>query len=609
MTTTSEKTAQNMFLLPTFKITVNGLALSDTLQIVSIEVQQSLHLPSMFVMRLFDPEFQSYSLDSFAIGSPVEIKMGQDETSLAVVFKGEISGMELDCGPQNVPVVTVRGYDKLYRLHLGRQTRTFLDVKDSDLVSKIAGETGLSAAATDTGGVYKYVLQHNETNLEFLQRRLFRIGKELFVDDTTLKLRDRATTSAVATFTWGENILGFSSRLSVANQVSTVSVSGWDSQKKEAILGQATTSDNHPTVGESRTGSSLVTSGLNVSGTKITSSNWAITTQSEAEQIALAIYDDLSGRFIQIEGTVFGDPILKPGVKITLKGMGTKFNGDYYLSACTHRMSGGTYETTFESNGRQNNSLYELTGHSAQQTDRVYGVVIGIVTNIKPTDDPDGIGSVKVKFPTFGNDTNGQDIVSNWARIASPMAGASRGFFFLPEVNDEVLVAFEQGDINHPYILGVLWNGKDASPKKNSEVVDSDGTVKEHILKTRSGHTITFNDSESEPKITIIDKTGNNKITVDSTSNTITIESDANLDLKAAKGTITLDAKDIVIKGSNSAKMNSINVTVEATQNVEVKGTAAAKMSGAQVEVTANASGKITSTGILEVKGSLLKLN
>ncbi|MCM0593896.1 MAG: phage baseplate assembly protein V [Gloeotrichia echinulata DEX184] len=108
---------------------------------------------------------------------------------------------------------------------------------------------------------------------------------------------------------------------------------------------------------------------------------------------------------------------------------------------------------------------------------RIFGVVIGIVTN---NQDPEKFGRVKVKFPWLSDDDE-----SYWARIATPMAGKQMGIYFLPEVNDEVLVIFEQGDVRFPYIIGSLWNGKDIPPLTNE-----DGKNNVRLIKSRSGHVI-----------------------------------------------------------------------------------------------------------------------
>lgn len=191
---------------------------------------------------------------------------------------------------------------------------------------------------------------------------------------------------------------------------------------------------------------------------------------------------------------------------------------------------------------------------------KIYGVVVGIVTN---NQDPDELGRVKVKIPRLSGDDE-----SHWARVATFMAGPERGAFFLPEVDDEVLVAFEYGDINMPYVIGSLWNGVDKPPETNS-----DGENNIRVIKSRSGHVIRLTDKDGEEKIEIIDKTENNFILIDTKENTITVSSDKDLKLSAPKGKITIEAKDIEIKSSASTKVEaSANMDIEASGNMNIKG-------------------------------------
>jgi uncharacterized protein involved in type VI secretion and phage assembly len=120
--------------------------------------------------------------------------------------------------------------------------------------------------------------------------------------------------------------------------------------------------------------------------------------------------------------------------------------------------------------------------------------VVGIVTDLQ---DPEGQGRVKVKYPWFS-----EDHASFWARIAIVGGGSGRGVQFLPEVNDEVLIGFEMGDMHHPFILGGLWNGKDAPPKKTGEVVNG-GKVQERLIKSRTGHLIILDDKDGAGGITV----------------------------------------------------------------------------------------------------------
>jgi uncharacterized protein involved in type VI secretion and phage assembly len=201
-------------------------------------------------------------------------------------------------------------------------------------------------------------------------------------------------------------------------------------------------------------------------------------------------------------------------------------------------------------------SIYEAMGEERARQGPMIGVAIAIVTN---NQDPDGLGRVKVKFPWRGAADE-----SYWARIATLMAGDQRGTYFLPEVGDELLVAFEAGDVGHPYVLGALWNGQEKPPESNTngnndvrkiksrsghEIVFNDEQAKESVLiKTKAGHTITLDDSSGAEKIEIKDKTGSNSISIDSAQNAISVQCSMQLSIKAnviqieADSTMTLKA-------------------------------------------------------------------
>jgi uncharacterized protein involved in type VI secretion and phage assembly len=191
---------------------------------------------------------------------------------------------------------------------------------------------------------------------------------------------------------------------------------------------------------------------------------------------------------------------------------------------------------------------------------RIHGVVVGIVTN---NQDPDGLGRVKVKFPWLSDVDE-----STWARIAAPMAGDQRGVYFLPEVEDEVLIAFEHGDVRFPYVLGALWNGKDAPPASND-----DGKNNVRIIKSRSGHVIKLNDEDGKETIEIVDKSEKNSILIDTAKNSIAVTSDKDITLSASNGTIKLDAQKIEINSSGPTKIAAgSTASVEASATLTVKG-------------------------------------
>lgn len=177
-------------------------------------------------------------------------------------------------------------------------------------------------------------------------------------------------------------------------------------------------------------------------------------------------------------------------------------------------------------------------------SDILSGVVIAIVTN---NQDPDELGRVKLKFPWLSDEQE-----SDWARMASPMAGGGRGIFFLPEVEDEVLIAFEHGDIRRPIVLGGLWNGVDVPPETNA-----DGENNIRMICSRSGHVIKLDDTDGSEKIEIIDKAEVNKITIDTAENTITLSADADIVISAANGKISLECSEFAVSASTSVTIAS----------------------------------------------------
>lgn len=203
-------------------------------------------------------------------------------------------------------------------------------------------------------------------------------------------------------------------------------------------------------------------------------------------------------------------------------------------------------------------SLVDLLNEDSEdQSGQIQGVVIGIVTDNK---DPEEMGRVKISFPWRGETDQ-----SEWARVATLMAGNDRGLFFLPEVEDEVLVAFDRGEMRHPYVVGTLWNGVDKPPETNTDgknnirkiksrsgheiiFTDDHEQKKEKVeIHTNAGHKILLDDSSGEEKIEIVDKTGNNKMIFDSAQNSINIESAMQLKIKAdvveIEGTSSINLK------------------------------------------------------------------
>ncbi len=202
---------------------------------------------------------------------------------------------------------------------------------------------------------------------------------------------------------------------------------------------------------------------------------------------------------------------------------------------------------------------------ASRETERIHGVVIGIVTN---NQDPEGLGRVKVRFPWLSSDHE-----SGWARVAAPMAGNDRGFYTLPEVDDEVLVAFEHGRVDYPYVLGALWNGKDKPPASND-----DGKNNSRVFKSRSGHIVRLDDTDGSEKIEIIDAKGTESLVFDTAANTITLTAEKDVVIESKDGMVKITGKKGVEitapDGPGKLETNKDLDVKSSSGQVNVKGTA-----------------------------------
>ncbi len=555
--------------------------MDDVLETV---VDSSLYLPEMFTILVQDSDFKwADDTTMLDLGKKVEISAQAGEGvggQEGLLMKGEIAALEPNFSAQGKTTLLIRGYNKSHRLHRGKQTKTFLKQTDEAIVKKIAGEVGLSPQTDNPAITYDYVIQNNQTNMEFLQARAERLGYKVFAAEEKLYFKKGdVSLGSGPELKFGEELISFQPILAATHQSDKITVLGWDHKQKKAIKGQATPPAALKQGGVKKTGGAAAKSAFGTAEAIVV--NQPVFTPGEATALAKGLANDLSGEFIQAEGVCHGHPGIKAGYTVTIKGVGDRFSGKYFVTSATHIKNKEDYETHFSISGRQPNTISSLldsgNGHN-REVGAIQGVAIGMVTNVN---DPDDLGRVKVKYPWLGD-----DIESDWIRIAAPSAGAKRGFFFLPEVNDEVLLSFEHGDIHYPYIVGSLWNSTDKPPLTSSEAVKG-GKVNQRIVKSRSGHEIILDDTDGKEQVIIRDKAANEMV-IDTTENTMTIKVagdfivDATGDIKlTSKGDMVTDSANLTMKAKSNGKVDAgSNLDLTAKTGATLDGGTQANVKG-----------------------------
>lgn len=569
-----------------FTVKINGTKLAPEIaaQLLELKIRQSLRQPASALIRIGDSGGQH--VDDFKVSDTVEVLIGaiSDQSGGETVFKGEIVALEPEFEQTGV-TIGIRAYDRTHRLQHGKKVRTFQQSSASDMVNKVLREAGLTANSESTSVVFEFFQQSDETDRDFIRRLERMHDYELYDDGSQVHFRSASSVkSPVATLTYQDNLLDFRPRLSAAQQHSDVQVRGWDIKGKQPV----TASESSPTLA-----ASIGAARPKDYGKPLLVSDRVTENTGEANLIAKSTMERTAAGFAEAEGSCMGQPKIKAGETIEIKGVGTKFSGKYVVTSVTHLLrSPGTFKTFFTISGRSDRGLLDLMNPPEQRT---WGqqLVIGVVTN---NNDPDAIGRIRVKYPSLSDDEEGE-----WARVLTHNAGPKRGIYMLPQVNDEVVVAFENGDTRRPLIIGSVYNGKD---KPESELLpDQKGGFA--VMSDDRGYVHTKEDLtfKSDKKL-IIEVTSDNETKVQGNSKT---KADSAVELKAGTS-YTLEAgSSMSIKGASISVESQGSLTLKgATVSIESQGPATLK--GATVEVSAQGILDLKASGMANLKGSITNI-
>lgn len=331
-----------------FKVAIGATIFeSEERVLAKFEVDDQVDRLSMFTAWFnFNPERRE-RLRPVEVGQTFEGAVGYGR-EFKTLLAGEVTALELEL-TESGSMLVARGYDRMHRLRTGRKTRTFENVRDSDVVVKIAKEAGLEPKVASTAEVRPYIAQRNLTDMEFvyaLARKNFCLAR---VEDRTLVFdRPGHGQEVVLELQWGRDLREFNLRVNGLDQVSTVVVRGWDDRDKQPIVGRATAADVVGTGGQ-RLGLDVVAQAFGARHETVV--DVPVDSQNHANLLARAVLNERAQSYVAGEGVTRGDPALRAGTSVRVAGV-DRFSGDYYITGSRHLVDSRLgYQTTFQFRG------------------------------------------------------------------------------------------------------------------------------------------------------------------------------------------------------------------------------------------------------------------
>ena len=573
---------------------VNGSKLKDTFSLVSASVRLALNRIGKATLKfnagIMDAQtFEESDNALFKPGNSIRFDAG-DTDRQDTLFEGSIIGVRILTGKDFRSYMVVECRDNAYPATQGRKNRIFEKKKDSDIFKEVLKDYG-SVDVDATGYQHPTLVQYYCTDWDFALSRADACGLFVFADGKKIKVKKpEVSDSPVLTVTFGEDLTAFDLELTADDQFTQYEAVSWN-PKEQKIVRVSASSPSLNKQGDLQPKS--IASGDSL----------LLQTDAPTEEKALKQWADgmaLKAGLARYQGSVsfYGSAKVKPGCLIELKGLGKRFNGNMFVGSVTHTIEDNEWLTEAGAGVSPMNITDEPDVVSPTASGFLPGLQGLHTAVVKKLDgDPQKEYRIQVELPWLDGKSK-----LLWPRLATMYATNGMSTFFLPEVNDEVLVGFMNADPTHPVILGSLYGVKHKPPfefeaKNNMKAIvtreklhiEFDEEKKVITVSTPGKNTLEISDDGKHIKLTDQHK---NEIKMDSGG--ITLSSAKDIKLKA-KGGITMDATS---KISGTAKsdisLDGMNVKVQAKVGATVKG---------------NATTEISASGQTVVKGAIVRIN
>lgn len=571
--------------LATFRIFTNGTELATNIAIVSLAVSKAVNKIPTAKLVLSDgnmakEDFELSASEDFIPGTEIEIHAGYHSIE-DPIFKGIVIKHGIKFRSEQNSELILEMKDVSIKMTVGRKSKYFVDAKDSDIIEEVLSDyPDLQVDVEATDLQHKEMVQYYCTDWDFILSRADVNGKLVLVDDgsITIKAPDLSAEPLVKLF-HGDNVFEFEAEMDARSQYTATKSKSWDYTTQEVI--ESSGEDPGITEQGNITGSDLAGI-IGLENFEMQHPGQVITEELQS----WANTKLLRSRLAKIQGHVqiIGFSDIKPGDMIELGGFGDRFNGKAFVSAITHTVSSNTkwrtniqFGLSEEWYAHKYDNIIERPASAILPP--IHGLHYALVTNIH--EDPDGEFRVRVKIPVINPEDDGV-----WARIATLDAGDSRGSFFRPYVDDEVIVGFINDDPRDPVILGMLHSSALPSPVEPAEDNYEKGFVTKEKVK------LMFND---EKKSISLETPNGNVLLISDDEKGIKMEDENGNKIQLnADGIVIESAKDISIKASGDIKMEGTNLSSKASAQFKAEGS-----SGAEV----------STSGQAVLKGSIVAIN
>ena len=591
--------AKNTSAVVQLSITANGAQIDETTEILSVSITKALNKIPYARIELHDgdmpdKDFPVSNGTDFKPGNLIEIKAGYGDTDESL-FKGIIVRHGIKITGDNDSRLVIECRDEAVKMTIGRKNANYVDSTDSDIITKLINDYGLTADVGATTTSYPELVQYYCSDWDFILSRAEVNGHLICIEATKVSVKAPLVSGeAVLQLTYGEDLLELHADMDARSQYSAVDGVSWDPADLDIVKqtappqalnaqGDLTSKQLADIVGPDTFG--LQTPGqIEAAGLK----SWA-----EAQQVKAGL-SRIRGR-MKFQGSAKA----LPGTLIAVDGVGAHFNGNVFVSSVNHQFtSSGNWitEVTFGMSPDWFAEQRDLVAPPASGwLPGVEGLQIGVV--MKLDEDPGEQSRVQVKVPILQAKSEGV-----WARLANFHASSGIGAFFIPEIGDEVILGYLNNDPGNPVVLGSLYGPKNKPPYE----LTAENNTK--AIVTRSELKIEF---DEEKKVITIITPGTNKVVISDDEKSILLQDQNNNKVELSPAGIVLDSpEDISISARGKITIDAVKgIDVSSQADISVKGMNINNEANVGFVGKGNASAELSASGQVTIQGAMVMIN